>query len=193
MIIIDSFLKNITINLLFRENNFIHIYGCRSCGYQGMLHRHGHYDRNVITLHEHFIYSVQRFKCPSCNKTYSRLPSALIPYFIYSFDVVIFCLYSSFSLTQKSNEICKFLNSCNKECFIRIQSITFFKTRFLSKINLVNSFFAGIDSFHWDSDLSKHSITIAANKILIKILHYDSSSYFNVDFFKSTQQYFLSS
>jgi hypothetical protein len=167
--------------------------GCPSCGYQGMLHRHGHYDRNVITLHEHFMYSVQRFKCPSCNKTYSHLPFVLIPYFIYSFDVIIFCLYSSFSLTQKANEICRFLNSCNKDCFICAQSITFFKKRFLSKINLVNSFFASIDSFHYDSDLSKYSKTIAANKILIKILHYDSIRCFNVDFFKQMPQYFLSS
>ncbi|WP_408645592.1 DUF6431 domain-containing protein [Thermotalea metallivorans] len=94
------------------------MYGCPSCGYEGMLHRHGHYDRNVVTLYQHFVISIQRFQCPSCKKTYSLLPSMLIPYFVYSFDFVIFCLYCIFSLSEKASDVCRFLGDCNKQCFI---------------------------------------------------------------------------
>lgn len=169
------------------------MYGCPSCGYRGMLHRHGFYERNIVTLQEHLVYRVQRFKCPSCNKTFSRLPSCLIPYFIYSFDVVIFCLYSVFNLSQKSKEICNFIRHCNSQCFMNIQSITFFKKRFISKINLVNSFFAGIDKFHYDSDLSSIELNKAAAVVLEKILRFDSCSFFNLEFFNKMPEYFLSS
>lgn len=158
-----------------------------------MLHRHGHYKRNIITLNQNFVYCVQRFKCPSCNKTYSRLPSCLIPYFIYSFDVVIFCLYCVFNLSQKSNEICNFIQHCNKQCFISVQSISFFKKRFLSKVNLINSFFAGIDNFHYDMNLSLFQSNIAAAIIIKKILYFDHSNSFNLEFFKRMPKYFLSS
>ncbi|WP_423244837.1 DUF6431 domain-containing protein [Fonticella tunisiensis] len=53
-----------------------------------MIHRHCHYDRNVVTLNQHFIISIQRFLCPCCGKTYSLLPSFLIPYFIYTLSLL---------------------------------------------------------------------------------------------------------
>jgi hypothetical protein len=70
---------------------------------------------------------IQRFKCPSCNKTYSRLPCCLIPYFIYSFDVVIFCLYCVYALANKAAYVCKLLHSINPYSFITPQSISFLK------------------------------------------------------------------
>lgn len=121
MISIDNFSKNITKLLPLGEKNIQHMYGCRSCGYEGMLHRHGHYDRNVVTLTQHFVISIQRLLCPCCGKTYSLLPSFLIPYFIYTFDVVIFCLYCIYSLKKKSNYVCSILHDCNKQCFMSIK------------------------------------------------------------------------
>lgn len=168
------------------------MYGCSACGYEGMLHRHGHYDRNAITLYEHLIISIQRFLCPKCGKTYSLLPSALIPYFIYSFDVVIFCLNSVFSLSKKTNDICTHLKDLNKQCYICIQSISFFKKRFISNIHAVNSFFAAIDSFHYDSDLSVFTAGASASILLKKILSFDTGSSFNYEYFKKMPRYFLS-
>lgn len=169
------------------------MYGCPACGYKGMLHRHGHYDRNVITFYQHFIISIQRFLCPSCKKTYSLLPSFLIPYFIYTFDVVIFCLYLVFELHEKSSHICQILNNFNSQCFICIQSICFFKKRFLSKAELINSFFVAIDSFHYDSDLTIFSKDAAASILIKKILRFDCSKSFNYEYFKKMPRYFLAS
>jgi len=173
------------------------MYGCSCCGYEGMLHRHGHYDRNVVTLHGHFIISIQRFLCPCCGKTYSLLPSFLIPYFIYSFDVVIFCLYSIFTLPKISGYVCKVLHRCNKQCFITIQSICFFKKRFLSKIHEINSFFVSIDIFHHDSNLSILSEDKASAILIIKILCFNNNSCcnssFNYEYFRKMPKYFLSS
>lgn len=179
--------------MFLEEKNIRHLYGCSNCGYKGMLHRHGHYNRNVITLTQHFMISIQRFKCPCCGKTYSLIPSFLIPYYIYTFDVVIFCLYCIFNLQKKSNYVCSILHDCNTKCFISIQSISFFKARFLSKINLINSFFAAIDSFHYDSNLSILSNDKAAAILLTKILNFNNSKCFNYEYFKRMPKYFLSS
>ncbi|MCX7883471.1 MAG: DUF6431 domain-containing protein [Caloramator sp.] len=192
MISIDSFSKIITEYILFEEKNIRHMYGCSACGYEGMLHSHGHYKRNVITLHGHFIIKIQRFKCPSCGKTYSLLPCFLIPYFIYTFDVVIFCLYSMLVLKKTAMNVCCILHEYNKQCFISIESPFFFKKRFLSKLNIINSFFVNIDSYHYDSDLSRFPINEAAALLISKIQDYNSSKSFNYDFYKAMPEYFLS-
>lgn len=168
------------------------MYGCPCCGYKGMLHHHGHYQRNVIATHQHFVINIQRFICPSCGKTYSLLPSFLIPYFIYSFDVILFCLYSIFVLNKKATDVCSILHGCNKQCFIKIQCICFFKKRFLSKLCILNSFFAAIDSFHYDSDLSAFSEGRAASILIAKVLRFNSGKSFNYEFFKRMPEYFFS-
>lgn len=174
------------------ENIFFHIYGCKNCGYSGMLHRHGHYTRNVITLYQHFPLKVERFLCPSCRKTYSRLPSCIIPYFIYSFDVIIFSLYSSFSLSKKLNAPYQFLRSHNPYCYISRQSGHFFKRRFLASLLFTNNFFTLFDTFYYDMDLSVFSLDHAADIVIRKITRFDTRSSFNLDFFNSMPKYFFS-
>lgn len=191
MISIDDFLKNITINLVSRTNNLSHMYGCRTCSYSGMLHRHGHYSRNVITLHQHLLIDIQRFKCPSCNKTYSRLPCCLIPYFIYSFDVVLFCLYGAYSLSHKATLLCRILHDINPSSFITIQSVSFFKRRFLANIFLINSYFARHDKFNYSMDLSAFTLNDAADMLLHKIYHFDVSDSFNLCFFNQIRKHFM--
>ncbi len=127
-------------------------HGCDVCGYLGMLHRHGRYFRNVITLYQHIVIGVQRFKCPCCNKTYSRLPCCLIPYFVYSYDVVLFCLYKVYSLSHKASATCRLLHNINPDSFITVQSISFYKGRFLTCTHLINSFFASFDEFNYSYD-----------------------------------------
>jgi transposase-like protein len=192
MISIDNFSRNITMNLLFEEKNFSHMFGCKNCGYTGMLHRHGQYTRNVITLYQHFPISVQRFLCPSCRKTYSRLPSCIVPYFIYSFDVIVFCLYSVLVLSHKLNNACRTLHNCNPGCFISRQSIRFFKKRFLSSLFLTNSFFALFYSLNYDMDLSLFDSSHAAAIVIRKIISFDIHTSFNFTFFSKMPKYFFS-
>jgi|LSQX01.1.fsa_nt_gb hypothetical protein len=53
MIIITKFDINITkYAKLGKENTFPSICGCKYCGYEKRLHRHGFYERNAITLYE---------------------------------------------------------------------------------------------------------------------------------------------
>jgi len=193
MISIDNFLKNITMSLIFKGNNIAHMYGCRICGYSGMLHRHGHYSRNVVTLFQHLSVDIQRFKCPSCNKTYSRLPCCLIPYFIYSFDVVIFCLYCVYALANKAAYACKLLHSINPYSFICHQSISFFKKRFISNLHFINSFFASFELFSFFMDLSQLTQHQSIIIVLKKIYLFDSIQSFNFNFFKIMPRYFMSS
>ncbi len=192
MISIDNFLRNITTNSLSVGENFYHMFNCKSCGYAGMLHRHGHYSRNVITLHQHLVIQIQRFLCPSCHKTYSRLPSCLIPYFIYSFDVIIFCLYSTFFLSQKIHKTCLILNELNPNCFISTESIKFFIKRYISCLDLTNSFFVNLEPFQYDMDLTAFTSDQAASIILCKIFKLDFASSFNFEFFTRMPKYFLS-
>lgn len=177
-------------NSLFEGNKFSHMYGCKNCGYAGMLHRHGSYTRNVITLYQNFPLPIQRFLCPSCRKTYSRLPSCLIPYFVYSFDVIIFCLYVTFSKKLKAPY--QSLRSYNPHCYISRQSGRFFKKRFLATLSFTNSFFTLFDSFYYDIDLSAFDPDYAAGIIIRKIVKYDISASFNTDFFHSMPKYFFS-
>ena len=192
MISIDNISINITKGIHLEEKFIQHMYGCKCCGYSGMLHRHGHYDRNVITMHCHFIISIQRFICPCCNKTYSNLPSFLIPYFIYSYDVVIFCLKHMFSVQISITEISSTLRELNCQSFISVQSILFFKKRFYLNIHLINSFFAYFNSYHYDSDLSVLSVDRASSVLVSKIQRFNEVSSFNYEYFKRMPKYFLS-
>jgi len=192
MISINNFLKNITMGLVFKGYNISHMYGCKVCGYSGMLHRHGHYSRNVVTLFQHFTIDIQRFKCPSCSKTYSCLPCCLIPYFIYSFNVVSFSLYCVYPLANKAASVCKLLHNINPCSFITPQSISFFKKRFITNLHLTNSFFAGFDSFTFSMDLTQFSPQQSVCIVLKKIYQFDSLQSFNFSFFKLMPRYFMS-
>jgi len=178
--------------LVFKGYNISHMYGCKVCGYSGMLHRHGHYSRNVVTLFQHFTIDIQRFKCPSCSKTYSCLPCCLIPYFIYSFNVVIFSLYCVYPLANKAASVCKLLHNINPCSFITPQSISFFKKRFITNLHLTNSFFAGFDSFTFSMDLTQFSPQQSVCIVLKKIYQFDSLQSFNFSFFKLMPRYFMS-
>lgn len=48
---------------------------CLGCGFQGIIHRHGHYTRMVVTLCNEYTIIIFRFKCPDCGETYSLKPT----------------------------------------------------------------------------------------------------------------------
>lgn len=152
-----------------------HIYGCKCCGYVGMLHRHGYYSRFVITLFQVFSMDIVRFQCPVCKKTFSCLPHFLIPYFRYSYDFILFTLYYITHLSRSMNQCICLLRACNCDCFISKQSLVYFKKRFFGIFPRINSFFARFSEFYYDMDILKMPATEAAQTVIGKILRFDST------------------
>lgn len=194
MIIIAKLINNITKSLVSGNTGIVHhIYGCKQCGYVGMLHRHGHYSRFVITLFQVFSIDIIRFKCPVCKKTFSCLPHYLIPYFRYSYDFILFCLYYIIKLSKPMNQCACLLRANNYDCFISKQSIAYFRKRFFGVLPRVNSFFARFLEFYYDMDILKMPATEAARTIIVKILCFDSvKSSFNHSYFSEENHCFFS-
>lgn len=194
MVIIAIYIGYITQNLILGKTNFYTCkYGCKNCGYEGRLHRHGSYTRNVITFFQVFIINVQRFKCPNCKKTCSMLPSFLIPYFQYSFDFIATTLYMVYILSISPSQVSKLMNEIGVHCHISLQSVLFYMKRFIGHRFKINSFFAAYDSFHHDADILSFKEFVAAGILLRKIFLYNTlSSSFNLDYQKTIRHYFMS-
>lgn len=186
--IIDGFLKNITKYLnLGKEIYITPIYGCRFCGYEGMLHRHGYYSRNVITRHWIKRIYILRVKCPSCSRTHGVLPSFLIPYYQYSLDFIFECLYLSFVMKNSYSKIVDILNSSNPDLSFKASNISSFKKRMKVNKSIVNSFFVNFDPLYYD--MEDPSIP----PILRKIKSFPNDIFhFNFTFFKVMPKYFFS-
>ena len=149
MVIIDIFNKLITKSLL-SGNVFscLPLKGCKNCPYEGMMHRHSHYTRTVITCFQYFEISIPRSICPKCGKTYSKLPCFLVPYYRYSYDFILASLYYLFVLKLPACKISSLFRETNPECYISLQSVLFFKKRFLKDIHSINIFFAHFKDFY---------------------------------------------
>ena len=98
-----TYTRWVNILIMLFENGYITgitvpIIGCSHCSYLGHLHRHGRYFRNLITFKSCHRVPIQRYKCPSCNKTCSIRPFFILPYFQYSFFVVFSILLQSLVL-----------------------------------------------------------------------------------------------
>ena len=186
--IINGFLKNITKYLDLEKEIYISpVYGYKACGYEGMLHRHGYYSRNVITKHYVRRINILRVKCPSCNKTHAILPSFLIPYYQYSFEFIFECLYLSFILKDSYSKIISHFNYSNPELSFNASNISSFKKRMKENVSFTNSFFATVGSFYYEMDNPNES------SILEKIKRFSKSIFtFNSMFFNSMPRYFFS-
>lgn len=94
---IKEYVKD-TKNMVFPE-----LYGCPNpeCPNEGRMSHHGFYERNAIGLNGFYRISVHRYICPICKKTFSLLPSFLLPYYQYTLSVLFFCIfhYSVFKKT----------------------------------------------------------------------------------------------
>ena len=188
MIIITKSIKNITKYIkLGKANVFSVKYGCENCGYQGRLHRHGFYSRNVITCFSFHRISILRVKCPSCNKTYSLLPPFLIPYYQYSFDVIFLCLYISYVQKQSYQNIINYLHGLNPDLLLGISRISYYKKRMEKIIPLTNSFFANFQDYYYEmNDPTPVSL-------LKKIKYFrENPGNFNYTYFQTIPHYFFS-
>lgn len=189
MISITNFYNNITKYFELGKAIFIpHPFGCKNCGYQGRIHRHGYYQRYVITLYTiHRVY-ILRMWCPSCKKTYSILPKFLIPYYQYSFDTIFMCLYYLYTLNYSYAKVINIFHNSNPQCTLNITYLWNFKKRMKYYVPLSNLFFAHFEDFYFSMDEP------SVNTILDKIKSFNESENhgdFNYTYFTTMPQYFF--
>lgn len=130
MIIIASFINCITKFANSGNILAVPIIGCSHCSYLGHLHRHGRYFRNLITFKSCHRVPIQRYKCPSCNKTCSIRPFFILPYFQYSFFVVFSILLQSLVLKYSYRLIIFNSLATNPFSCISVSHIYFYCKRF---------------------------------------------------------------
>jgi len=171
---------------LGKDNVFPVIYGCKNCGYEGRLHHHGFYERNVITQYEVYRVFILRLKCPSCNKTYSLIPSFLIPYRQYCFEHIFLCLYYSFVKGYSYLAVLKVFKTLNPHTLFSTSNIYFFRKRMTDVAPHVNLFFAGMDDMYFD--MENPSVSCIVDKIR---LFCEKSQDFNLTYFKKMPEYFF--
>jgi hypothetical protein len=186
--IITNYFKDITKYFdLGKEIYTLPIYGCKFCGYEGMLHRHGFYSRNVITKYYIKKIDILRVKCPSCNKTHAVLPSFLIPYYQYSLEIIFECLYLSFVMKDSYSKIVSLFNKLNPHLSFNASNISSFKKRMKNNKATINTFFANFDSFYYEMD------NPSVSSILSKISVFKEDIFdFNSVYFKMMPGYFFS-
>lgn len=151
MISIARLSKNITEYISLGKEIFYPIpYGCKHCGYEGRLHRHGFYSRNVISQYGIYRVFILRIKCPSCHKTYSILPSFLIPYYQYTFDLIFLCLYYVYVSKLSYSKVVNIFQAFNPQ--FNVSTIYGFKKRMKKVSAVTNSFFAHFDELYYAMD-----------------------------------------
>ena len=107
-------------------NNFPEINICPCCSYPKRLIRHGYYWRHAVFFHQYFRIPILRFRCLSCDKTFSILPDFLLPYFQHSLEFVLECLREYFL-------------KCTSKVYHQL--LQFYRRRFLRNLNLISAFF----------------------------------------------------
>jgi len=188
MIIITKIIKNIHRYLKSEKANVFSVkYGCENCGFEGKLHRHGFYSRNVITKYQTNKISVLRVKCPSCDKTYSLLPPFVIPYYQYSFDLIFYCLYCYYVKKQTYKKIVNHLHNINPNNYINISNISFYCNRMRNISSVVNYFFVNYKDFYYK--MNNSSIAAIVEKIKLFNDKYDNN--FNHIYFEKMINYFF--
>lgn len=108
------------------KNNFPEIERCPHCKGQTRLARHSFYWRNAITAAKQYRLPICRLICPSCRKTFSLLPSFLLPYFQHTVDVILEKLHNSLMYRR--------ITGCH-------QLVLFYRKRFLQNLNRIEMFF----------------------------------------------------
>ena len=164
------------------------VFGCKACGYIGRLHRHGYYSRNVITLHSTHRIHILRLKCPrrGCFKTYSLLPSFLIPYYQYSFDYIFTCLYFLFILNSSYSKIVGLLRQVDPYSLVSASHLNHFKKRLKKGLPLLNYFFAQFPDMYYQMD------QVNEVNIVNKLVHFKSKYLdFNQKYFEKMPKYFF--
>lgn len=139
-------------------------YHCKNCSYNGKLHYHGLYSRNVITLLACHRIFVPRYICPKCHKTYSILPSFVIPYYHYSLSFIFFCPYFIHVSNFSYDKFVNLVNSFNPDTSFSKSNIHLYVRRITAISPTVNLFFANFDNLYFDmAKADPRSILIKIN------------------------------
>lgn len=188
MIIIANF-----INCIIKFTNSgniltVPVRGCSNCGYLGCLHRHGCYQRNLITFTGCFRISIQRYKCPSCGKTCSVRPFFVLPYFQYSFFVVFSILLQSFVFKYSYSRIVSCFLALNPSGLVSISHISFYHKRFILCHPIVKVFLMSSSVFSHYSTIDICELSCSLRSIFDLI---SSGNNFLLDFYSSVHRYFM--
>jgi hypothetical protein len=186
MIIISGILKNIPEYVKLGKTNLYRPYHCKNCGYNGKLHYHGTYPRNVITLLGYHIIYIPRYICPKCGKTCSILPSFVIPYYQYSFSFIFFCLYLIYIFNFSYDNFVDVVSTFNPDSSFSKSNIYFYVRRITAISPIVNLFFTNFDVLYFDMDKTD------PRSVLIKIdLFLEKRGHFNHSYFKLMKIHFM--
>lgn len=175
-----------------KDNYFPPIFGCPCCSYHGKLHRHGFYQRNVVTANATYTIYIARKICPVCRKTFSQIPDFLIPYFQYSYEVI----YQLFSLMfLKELSFLQTLNQMaqNQSLSLSKQHLSFYRQRFIQSKGLIRLFFTGQFLFYDNMDFSQLELHEILHSLMSKIHAFSQHQQqtFNLAYFKSMPTYFF--
>lgn len=171
---------------LEKFNRFPTKYGCEACGYEGKLYRHGYYFRNVITFKNFYRIPIIRYKCKSCCKTYSLIPSFLIPYRQYAYHVILTTLIMMFKLKYSFNKILTALRAINTKTAFSITEISLLKTRLTSSLGKIRLFFANYKVFYFNMDSD------FIGDFIIKIIYFSRlRNDFNLEYSLKMRKHFL--
>ena len=170
MIIIANFLNCIISYAKAGNILCVPIRGCHNCPYEGYLHRHGSYSRNLITFNGCFRVSIQRYKCPCCCKTCSLRPFFILPYFQYSFFVIFSILLQSFVFKFSYIQILMTFSSINHLSLISISHLSFYTTRFKLCFPQVKLFLLSSGIFSPCPDGSNYDFSTAVVSIFSYII-----------------------
>ncbi|WPC44707.1 DUF6431 domain-containing protein [Clostridium sp. JS66] len=173
-------------NKLNKYNRFPIKYGCEACGYEGKLYRHGFYYRNLITFNKAYRVVIIRYRCKSCHKTYSLIPSFIIPYRQYTYHVILTCLIIMFKFNYSFSKIIKFVNSINCMLSINKTHLSFWKSRLITSLTAIRLFFAQLKIFCPDTK------NVFPSNLLTMITDFSRLRYdFNLRFFLDMPKYFF--
>jgi hypothetical protein len=110
---------------LGRKNDFPTVECCPHCRGVIRMKRHGYYWRNALENDLEYRIPICRLKCPSCGKTFSLLPSFLLPYFQHTLRHIIKEIHIGLT----------------KAIYRYRQRIEFYRKRYLGKLKQVEMFF----------------------------------------------------
>ncbi|MEC1722553.1 DUF6431 domain-containing protein [Schinkia azotoformans] len=160
MVIVHDFgIDLLTYHQRGKGNDFPIFTKCNHCHSRGTLHRHGFYHRFGITEDQTLAIPICRIKCTSCLKTFSILPSFLIPYFQHTIHTVIARLLALIE-GKKANGI--------------RQLLAFYYKRYMKQLNWVHMVFVDWGYVvQFSGDLKEEAI-----KYLKMILDFGESPFF---------------
>lgn len=179
MIIITRILKNIPEYVKLGKTNFYRPYHCKNCGYDGKLHYHGSYSRNVITLLGYHVIYIPRYICPSCTKTYSVLPSFVLPYYQYSFSFIFICLYFICVFNSSYDNFVNIVRTFNPNSSFSKANIYFYTRRITDISAIVNSFFVNFDDLYFNMDKTDPRSVLIKIDLFLRKRNDFNHSYFN--------------